>query len=396
MQYTVRCVSPQEMVVREQLLQAIDERALRDSLTAQGVVVLDVQPSKSAAVEPAHDRAAYSLFCREVRTLIRAGMTVVEAVDTLAARNGNAQRPPGLVDALRDGLQQGQSLSSALTALDSAPAVLVAAVRAGERTSNLAESLDDYLRFDELVQRLRGKVISAAIYPALVTALGVGITLFLLMVVMPSFARMYQNLRARSGSLSAWIIDLSQWVNEHRAVSLALLAALALALVWGIRTGAVARSAMRVAVSIPWMRSRIEDFQLTMMYQALALLLRGGYSMTQAMEVAGQAALGPHLGPALHAARAKVVEGSLVSHALSSERLCDEVDRRLMAAAERNGDFHIAAEVVARIHGERFELFVERMTRIVEPVLLLGVAVMVGGVVVGMYLPVFDMATRLR
>ena len=67
-----------------------------------------------------------------------------------------------------------------------------------------------------------------------------------------------------------------------------------------------------------------------------------------------------------------------------------------MAAAERNGDFYLAADTVSRLHGERFELFVERMTRIVEPVLLLAVALMVGTIVVMMYLPVFDMATRLR
>jgi len=67
-----------------------------------------------------------------------------------------------------------------------------------------------------------------------------------------------------------------------------------------------------------------------------------------------------------------------------------------MAAAERNGNFHVAADTVSRMHGERFELFVERATRIVEPVLLMLVALMVGTIVVMMYLPVFDMATQLR
>lgn len=66
-----------------------------------------------------------------------------------------------------------------------------------------------------------------------------------------------------------------------------------------------------------------------------------------------------------------------------------------MAAAERNGDFHLAADVVSRLHGERFELFVERLTRIVEPLLLLAVALLVGGIVILMYMPVFDMATQL-
>jgi len=141
---------------------------------------------------------------------------------------------------------------------------------------------------------------------------------------------------------------------------------------------------------------RVEDFQLAMMYQALALLLKGGYAMTQAMEVAGQSALSTHLSEALLRARTKIEQGSSVAQSMSDAGLCDEVDRRLMAAAERNGDFYMAADVVSRMHGERFELFVERVTRIVEPVLLLLVALIVGSIVVMMYLPVFDMATRLR
>ena len=66
-----------------------------------------------------------------------------------------------------------------------------------------------------------------------------------------------------------------------------------------------------------------------------------------------------------------------------------------MGAAERNGEFYLAADVVSRMHGERFELFVERLTRIVEPLLLLAVALLVGGIVILMYMPVFDMATQL-
>src|SRR6185369_2769298 len=149
-------------------------------------------------------------------------------------------------------LQQGQSLSHALSGLPHVPPVLLAAVRAGERTSNLAEALDDYLRFDELVQRLRRKVISAAIYPTLVTSLGVAISLFLLMVVMPSFARMYQKLKARSGGLSAALIELSQWVSEHQMASFAMLAIVAMILILWVRTGAASRFFTRTALSIPW------------------------------------------------------------------------------------------------------------------------------------------------
>ena len=397
-QFQVRFVEIGGAAVQQQVMQADSEAELRRGLEARGVVTLDVASLRAEA--PAGGRRwrarEYPTFCREIRTLVQAGMTIVEAVDTLCAREGERTGRASLAPALRERLRQGQSLSAALAGLPDAPAVLVAAVKAGERTSNLQEALADYLRFDSLVQQLRRKVVSASIYPALVTTLGLGISLFLLLVVMPSFARMYQNVRSGARGVNAFMMSLAQLVTEHRDTTFLLLAVLALWLAWWIRSGRAAARLAQAALAIPWLRARIEDFQLAMMYQALALLLKGGYPLVEAMRIAADSALAPHLRAAVAAARDAISAGAPVASALASRNLCDEVGRRLLGAAERNGDFHLAAEVVSRMHGERFELFVERATRLAEPILLLVVALLVGSIVVMMYLPVFDMATRLR
>jgi general secretion pathway protein F len=395
--FHVRSVRLGDAAVSEQTLQATSETALRQTLAGQGLTVLSVKAAKARdSNAAAGGRGRYALFCREVGTLIQAGMTVVEAVDTLSARERLAGRHDSLAAQLLQRLQQGTSLSSALASMPGAPAVLVAAVRAGERTSDLAQALNDYLKFDTLVEQLRRKVVSASIYPALVTTLGVGISLFLLLVVMPNFARMYTNLRGAAGGATGWMIGLSQWVSEHQAATLAAVGLALLALAWWVWRGTAGRQVMALAQRLPWMRRRIDDFQLAMMYQALALMLKGGYPLTEALAVASRSALDARLSQALQQALGRIAQGSAVAPALADAGLCDEVGRRLMAAAERNGQFHLAADVVSRLHGERFELFVERLTRIVEPVLLMAVALMVGTIVVMMYLPVFDMATRLR
>lgn len=400
MRYRVRCIDDEAGTVREQLLDADSEQALRAQLRGQGRTLLSARRIHVRSASPSkparQTRRQFPIFCREVRTLITAGMTVVEAVDTLSAKERIVGKDEGIAAALLARLHQGQSLSSALESLEGTPPVLVAAVRAGERTSNLAEALDDYLRFDTLMVQLRRKVVSASIYPALVTALGVGISVFLMMVVMPNFARMYENLRGSSSGATAWMISISQFVSGHQLDMFAGMLLLVAAIGSWIASGAARRQVLRVGYAIPWMRKRIEDFQLAMMYQALALLLKGGYPMTDAMAVTGRSALSDLLQASLQKARHRIEQGGSVAKSLSDAGLCDEVGRRLMAAAERNGDFHVAADVVSRLHGERFELFIERATRIVEPLLLMGVALMVGTIVVMMYLPVFDMATRLK
>lgn len=398
--YKARYLRLGDTQVTEERLQAISEVVLRQTLAAQGFTVLAVSTLAGRARAPGVSKGArrgrFALFCREVSTLIQAGMTVVEAVDTLSARERMAGRQESLAAELLARLEQGTSLSNALEQLPDAPPVLVAAVRAGERTSDLVQALSDYLKFDTLVEQLRRKVVSAAIYPALVTTLGVGISLFLLLVVMPNFARMYGNLRGSATGATSQMIALSQWVSTHQVATLAGVALGLLALAWWAWSGVARRQLLTLALRLRWMRIRVEDFQLTMMYQALALMLKGGYPMTEALAVASRSALDPRLTTALGQALARIEQGGVVAQALADAQLCDEVGRRLMAAAERNGDFHLAADVVSRMHGERFELFVERLTRIVEPVLLMAVALMVGTIVVMMYLPVFDMATRLR
>ncbi|MBN9409206.1 MAG: type II secretion system F family protein [Burkholderiales bacterium] len=402
MEFSVRALDPETRDVQEHRVEAADLDGARRLLRERGWVVLSARGARMRWAWPgrtgdaAPGRRAFPMFCRELRTLIQAGMTVVEAVDTLSARERQLGRHSGLASALRGRLEQGQALSVAMAGLPGAPPVLVAAIRSGERTSNLREALDDYLRFNVLVEQLRAKVISSAIYPAIVMTLGIAISLFLLIVVLPNFSRMYQNLRGVASGGTAAMIALSQWVSDHRGWTFAMLGGLLAVTGWWAASGGARRFAIALARRIPWLWARFEDFQLAMMYQALALLLRGGYAMTEALTVAGQSALSTQLRAGLARVLGRIEQGGLVSQALHEAGLADEVGRRLMAAAERNGEFHVAAAVVSQMHAERFEIFVERMTRVVEPLLLMVVAVGVGGIVVMMYLPVFDMATGVR
>ena len=397
MQFLVRSLPNGDTIVSQRQMFAADETSLRAALAAANHVVLSIKAqSDSFWTFTKQVRFNFPLFCKELQTLIRAGMTVVEAVDTLAQKDAAIDRKNSLAFNLMEKLEQGQSLSTALEGLSDVPTVLVAAVRAGERTSNLSEALKDYLHFDSLIAKLKTKIISASIYPALVTALGITISIFLLLVVMPNFARMYQNLRGTAKGTTAWMIDVSQYLSLHRQEAVVLAVGVVMLIGLWIQSGFAKRFFVRTMYAIPWVRTRIQDFQLAMVYQALALLLKGGYSMTQAIALASQSALSKDTAMGLQSALHKIEQGASVSRSFADAGLCDEVDRRLMAAAERNGDFFLAADVVSRMHSERFELFVERVTRVVEPVLLLLVALIVGAIVVMMYLPVFDMATRLR
>ena len=400
MKFQVRSIYLGDKAVTDVVLTSTDEASLRSMLSEQRQTILSVREIKEkqciSDLFKAKKKESYPLFCRELRTLTQAGMSVVEAVDTLASREQLANNEGTLSQLLLVQLQQGKSLSGALSELPQSPSVLIAAIRAGERTSNLSEALNDYLRFDGLVEQLKRKAINASIYPALVTSLGFAISVFLLVVVMPNFANMYQNLRGGLSGTTMIIIALSGFLKNHQLEVILLVILFVTWMIWWIASGRALKFCLGLATLVPYIKHRVVDFYLSMMYQTLALLLKGGYPMTEAMKVACQSALSPEIKSSLNQSLIKIEQGALVSQTLADFALCDEVGRRLMAAAERNGAFFVAADVVSNMHREKFELFVERMTRIIEPVLLVLVAMLVGTIVVMMYLPIFDMTTRVR
>jgi general secretion pathway protein F len=370
---------------------------------AEGMRVLSVQKHTRwrDSLAPVKKALNYPLFCRELRTLMVAGMGVVEAVDTLCEFDLKGQKNTALSESslpkqLREGLRRGQSVSNALEGMESVPAVLLACVRSVEHTSNLLEALDDYLRYHEMLAQLRSKVVSAAIYPAIVTALGVGVTLFLLTVVMPQFAQMYGQLRGQAEGLTALIIGLSEVLANHRPAFLTGLLTLFFGLWVWFGSGRGGESLSRWMWRMPWVRQQLMDYQLALFYQSLHLMTKGGYALVPALEVARKASLSPLLQDQVLLCQNEIEQGKSVAASLYRAGLANEVDRRLLAAAEDNGEFFRVAQGIAQLHRSRFELMVERLTRIAEPVLLMLVALMVGSIVVVMYLPVFEMGALSR
>ena len=404
MKYQVRLFDAAASAVREASFDAESRRALDLQLRQQGLTVLSVQAQASEGLltkTVARPRGAVgakldvSWWCRELRTLLSAGMTVVEALETLNAQSlgrARAQVHATLVDPLR----QGQALSAAMQATRAFPAVLIAGVKASERTSSLVEALDDYLRYHDMLEQLRKQVVSAAIYPAVVVTLGGLITLFLLLFVIPRFSGMYADLRGPVSWTTQALVGVSHMLNAHWSWVAAGLAAVAAAGVAAWRGGLVVQAAAAIVERIAPLQRQIDEFRLAKLYHSLALMFRGGYALDDALSQCAALGLGNRLRNGVHVAQQALARGQRVSTAFTDAGLTDAVTQRLLAAGERTGHFDRVLQTIAERHAGNFTTFIERATRVVEPVLLLLVALVVGGIVVMMYMPVFDIASSIH
>ncbi|MET0383533.1 MAG: type II secretion system F family protein [Burkholderiaceae bacterium] len=399
MHYRLRWFDPHLGDVREELVDAIDEAQLRTiaeaKVGAAGGVLLSTKPERAQSVGDARSgRLDVAWWCRELRTLAQAGMTVVEALETVNAQPLGPARAR-VNSALVAKLHEGKGLSAAMHEVGGFPAVLIASIRAGERTSSLVEALDDYLRYHDLLHKLRKQVVSAAIYPAVVVGLGMAVSLVLLLFVVPRFSAMYRDLRGDAGTATKLLVALSQALENHGLLIAGALAGLVALVGIAWRQGRIQQVVGLAASRIEPLQRRLDDYRKAKLFQSMALMFRGGYPLDEALAQCAQLGLGPRLEPGIAHARAALARGVRVSEALGGGGLTDEVAARLLAVGERSGNFDRVLATIAERHSGEFATFVERATRIAEPLLLLVVALVVGGIVVMMYMPVFDIASSL-
>jgi general secretion pathway protein F len=393
MRYLTRHLPAGTARVVEELVEAADEAEAQRMLVARGSVVLAVQARSSMQTVGGARGFDVAWWCRELEALLRAGMTAVEAIETLAVTSSGVRK--AVHERLLRALHEGASLSRAMRLTGAFPDVLSAGVTASERTGALADALRDYLRYDDMLQKLRRQALSAAMYPAIVVSLGTVIALFLLLYVIPRFSRMYGGFRGELSLPTALVMGLSDALRHNTGLIVTALALGVGVLVLLVQRGRLQPLAEAALEALPWLRARVDDFRLAKMYQSLALLFKGGYTFDEAMGVCAGLSLGPRMSAALDSARRAVASGKSASYALAGAGLSDLTAQRLLAVGERTGDFAGVLQTIAERHAQAFATFVERATRLVEPVLLLAVALVVGGLVVLMYLPIFDLAGGL-
>ncbi len=394
MQFLTRWIAPQQATIAEAVLEAVDEATLRGRLQTEGAVVLSIDRVRTATVRRGSKDFDVAWWCRELATLLRAGMSAVEAIETLQLQT---TRAGGEVQVrLLTALHQGHSLSQAMQSAGRFPPVLVASVLASERTSRLADALEDFLEYDRQLKTLRRQALSAAVYPAVVVCVGMLIALFLLTFVMPRFARMYGSFR---GEVS-WVTQLMLWLSGALTNALPVVIGSAATLIfcaaWMFSDGRGLRLWARVVAGVPPLRRAQKDFSRAKLFQALMLTLRGGYSLVEALRVCERLGLGLGMDRALLKARQAIERGEPASQALGHADLVDAVGERLLRVGERGGQFEQVLKTLGERHSEAFATFVQRATRLVEPLLLLVVAVLVGGIVIMMYMPIFDVANGLH
>ncbi len=378
-------------------LDAADERDARAQASAQGYSVLTLRAVRSWRAWALAHRSQFSLmlFAQELLALMQAGLTVVDAIATLAEKETRAEAKK-LLQQLVAQLYEGRSLSQALHGFPRAfPPLFVATVRASEKTGGLAEALERYLAYQTRVDLVRKKVVAASIYPLLLIGAGSLVTAFLMVYVVPRFSRIYEDIGANLPLLSRLLLRWGKLLQANGSLALcAVCAAVGLLVYLALRPATRSWLAARLW-RLPAAGERMRVYQLARFYRTLGMLLRGGTPIGPALAMVSDL-LQPELRRRLHGAAQSVSEGRSISHSMEAHGLTTPISLRMLQVGERTGEMGDMMERIAGFYDEEMARWVEWFTRLFEPLLMAVIGLAIGLIVVLMYMPIFELAGTLQ
>lgn len=394
MQFTVNALSGSGRVSLN--LDATHAEDAAEQARRQGLTVLSVKQAGVAWSGFAKRyRFPITLFSRELLSLLGSGLSLVEALQTLAEKETRAE-PRKFLTQVLDHLYQGESLSSAIARYPEAfPPLYVASVRASEKTSNLPEALTRYIAYQGQLEVLRKKVIAASVYPVLLLVLGSVVALFLLGWVVPRFASIYEGNLERLPLASRWMMEWGVMVQDHALEAGAgFLIALA-GVIYALRQPAMRAAISRRIWRLPGLGEHLRVFQLTRFYRTVGMLLTGGIPILMALTMA-EGLLHPELRVRLASATRDIREGKPMSDAMQAAGLTTPVALRMLRVGEKSGRMGEMMESIAAFHDEELERAVDWFTRLIEPLLMIVIGLTVGVIVVLLYMPIFELAGSLE
>ena len=396
MRFELKGITADGRVVRLDL-QAMDETGAHDQAVGMGYSVLTIRPRAelSSLWRSGREKFPVMLFSQELLVLLEAGLPLVVAVETLMEKERHANART-ILERIVSLLRQGRTLSAALEQHPNAFSPLyISTVRASERTSDLGPALARYVAYQTQVDAIRKRIVNAAIYPSILIVVGGAVSLFLLLYVVPRFGKIYEERATDLPWVSKLLLYWGQIVEGHATLVTGALGAVCIAL-WYVLTLPQVRAGMvNLLWRLPGIGEQMKIYQLARFYRTIGMLLRGGMPLVGSLNM-GAALLHPVLRDRLIRASLAVSQGQTVSVSMETNGLTTPVALRLLSVGEQSGNMGEMMDRIAQFHDEEISRWVDWFTRLFEPILMAIIGIVIGGIVILMYMPIFELAGSLK
>jgi type IV pilus assembly protein PilC len=401
MEFRCRLASPSGEI-SEGVYVAENEARLRHELEEKGLYVLSLQRKGAIggiSVQLPQRRAInareFLVFNQELATLLKAGMPLVQSLDLLKRR---VLTPTfrSVLDDVHEKVRSGTALSDAFAAQGELfPRVYTASLLAGERSGNLDAVLRRYVEYAKIIATVKRKTLSALVYPVILITLALVLVTIIILKVVPAFSDFYSSFGAELPLVTRIIVRVSELIRgQFLLLLLGLVLGVAAVVVWAQQQGQQARFD-RALLRLPMLGQVARKFATSQMARTLATLLGGGLPLVNALDISSKSIGNRYMASQLEIVSSRVREGESLASALDKRGVFPEVAVKMAEVGESTGALQDMLNTVADFYDEEISTTMERFVTLVEPVLLVIMGIVIAGLLLALYMPLFQLSSVL-
>jgi type IV pilus assembly protein PilC len=382
----------------EGIYAADSEARLRREFEEKGLYVLGIQRAGGLALGriPLPTRARVStreflVFNQELATLLKAGMPLVQSLDILRRRVTNPVFK-SVLDDVQERVRAGSSMSEAFEAHGTLfPGVYTASLLAGEKSGNLEQVIRRYVAYVKVVATVRRKTVSALVYPAILLLLSMVVVSIIVLRVVPEFGAFYAQYDRELPLSTRMIVAVSDFVRGYFVLLVAGIVGAAVAL-WAWFQQPVQRERLdRLVLQLPGIGPIARKFSTSQAARTLATLLGGGIPLVNAIDVAARSIKNRYFARELQVAGQHVREGRALAAAMQDSGAFADVAVKMVEVGESTGALQEMLNSLADFYDEEIDTNLGRFITIVEPLLLVIMGIVIAGLLLSLYMPLFNM-----
>lgn len=401
MEFRCRLASATGEIV-EGVYVADSEARLRHDFEDKGLYVLSLEPKHAlrglSLALPARQKIPtreFLIFNQELATLLKAGMPLVQSLDLLNRRIVSPTFK-AVVSDVHEKVKAGAALSEAFgNHAHVVPTVYTASLLAGERSGNLDAMLRRYVEYTKIVATVKRKTLSALVYPAILIGLALALVSIIVLKVVPAFSDFYQSFGSELPLITRVIVGISDFLrNQVLLIVAGVVGGGAALAVWVRQPGQRARLD-HALLGIPMIGDIARKFATSQMARTLGTLLSGGLPLVNALEIAARSIGNRYIAGELDAVGVRVREGASFAASLEARRVFPEVAVKMAEVGESTGALQDMLNTVADFYDEEISTSMERFITLIEPALLVIMGIVIAGLLLALYMPLFQLSSVL-
>ena len=382
----------------EDFIEAKDEMVALDMLRVKNLIIISISEQKAEKESKAKSSnkkikpEELVIFSRQLATMVNAGIPLVQSLDILSEQMESVTFRQ-IVSTVRGDVEAGSSLSAALEKHPKLFTMLYTnMVRAGETSGMLDEILERLAGYLEKNGSLQRKVKSAMVYPAVVTLMAIGITLVLLLKVIPTFKEIFASLGGTLPMPTQVLINISDTLRSYFIYVVIGFG------VFGFVVGKIVQTPQgklrfdQLKLTLPVFGPLLRKVAVARFSRTLSTLIRSGVPILGALEIVAKTSGNVVIEAAVESSRVGIREGESISSPLAKSKAFPPMVTRMISVGEESGELEKMLTKIADFYEDQVDAAVSGLTSLIEPLIIAFLGIVVGSIVVAMFLPIFKIS----